>query len=126
MNAYISPVPIHEHIQNKFLACTREVGVPILSQNIDLKYVVPEAKQEGEKCKETPEPTFIFKTSSRSNNRSATLILPRRTCTLAVILVPNLNHMFMAYLDPKNVLSFTENKRCLGDLPIVSAMTTTL
>ena len=32
----------------------------------------------------------------------------------------------MAYLDPKNVLSFTENKRCLGDLPIVSALTTIL
>ena len=36
INAYISPVPIHEYIQNKFLTCTREVGDPILSQNIDL------------------------------------------------------------------------------------------
>ena len=45
-NSYISPLPIHEYIQNKFLTCTGEVGDPILSQNIDLKYVVPKAKQE--------------------------------------------------------------------------------
>ena len=45
-NSYISPLPIHGYIQNKFLTCTREVGDPILSQNIDLKYVVPKAKQE--------------------------------------------------------------------------------
>ena len=43
-NAYISPLPIHEYIQNKFLTCTREVIDPILSQNIYLKYVVPKAK----------------------------------------------------------------------------------
>ena len=45
-NAYISPLPIHEIIHNTFLTCTREVGDPILSQNIDLKYVVPKAKHE--------------------------------------------------------------------------------
>ena len=42
---YIYPVPIHEYIQNKFLTCIRKVGDPILSQNIDLEYVVLKAKQ---------------------------------------------------------------------------------
>ena len=32
-------------IQNKVLTCAREVGDPILSQNIDLMYAVPKAKQ---------------------------------------------------------------------------------
>ena len=45
IEAYIYPVPIHEYIQNILLTCTREVGDPITSQNIDLKYVVPKAKQ---------------------------------------------------------------------------------
>ena len=45
-NAYISPLAIHDYIQNKFLTCAREVGDPILSQNIYLKYVVPKAKYE--------------------------------------------------------------------------------
>ena len=45
-NSYIAPLPIHEYIQNKFLICIREVGDPILSQNIDLKDVVPKAKQK--------------------------------------------------------------------------------
>ena len=44
INAYISPVPIHGYIKNKFPACTREVGDPTLSQNIELRYVVPKAK----------------------------------------------------------------------------------
>ena len=48
-NSYISPLPIHEYIQNTFLTCTREVGDPILSQNIDLKYVDPKAKQKEKK-----------------------------------------------------------------------------
>ena len=46
INACISPFPIHEYIQNKFLTCSREVADPILSQNIHLKYVVPNAKQK--------------------------------------------------------------------------------
>ena len=44
MNVYISPMPIDGYIQNKFLACSREVTDPILSQNIDLKYVSASAK----------------------------------------------------------------------------------
>ena len=55
INAYISPLPIHKYIQNKFLTCSREVADPILSQNIDLKYVVPNAKQKLEECKQAPE-----------------------------------------------------------------------
>ena len=39
-NAYIYLVPIHGYIKNKFLTCTREVGDPTLSRNIELKYVV--------------------------------------------------------------------------------------
>ena len=54
-NAYIFLLPIYEYIQNKFLTCTREVGDPILSQNIDLKYVVPKAKQGNKNCEQTPE-----------------------------------------------------------------------
>ena len=46
INDYISPLPIHEYIQNKFLTCSREVADPILSEKIDLKYVVPNAKQK--------------------------------------------------------------------------------
>ena len=46
INAYISPLPVHEYIQNKFLTCSREVADPILSQNINQKYVVPNAKQK--------------------------------------------------------------------------------
>ena len=48
---YVPPFTIHNYIQNKFLTCTREVGDPILSQNIDLEYVVPKAKLEKRKCK---------------------------------------------------------------------------
>ena len=33
----------------KFLTCTREVGDPILSQRIDLKYALPKAKQQETK-----------------------------------------------------------------------------
>ena len=49
MNTYISQMPIHEYIKNKFLTCICEVGDPILSQNIDQKYVVPKAKQRVKK-----------------------------------------------------------------------------
>ena len=42
---YIFPVCIHEYIKNKFLTCTREIGDPTLSKNIDLNYVVPKDKQ---------------------------------------------------------------------------------
>ena len=35
-----------------------EVGDPALSQNIHLKFVVPKAKQENKKCKQTPEDVF--------------------------------------------------------------------
>ena len=52
--SYFCIVPIHEYIQNKFLTCSCEVGDPILSQNIDRKYVVPKAKQE-KKCGNTRE-----------------------------------------------------------------------
>ena len=45
-NAYILQLPICEYIQNKFLTYCREVAEPILSQSIDLKYVVPNAKQK--------------------------------------------------------------------------------
>ena len=53
INLYISPLTIHNYIQNKFLTCTREVGDPILSQNIDLKYVVPKAKSGKKMQKKT-------------------------------------------------------------------------
>ena len=46
MNVYISSMPIHKYIQNKFLTYSREAADPILSQNIDLKYEVPNAKQK--------------------------------------------------------------------------------
>ena len=46
INAYISSITIHKYIQNKFLTCSREAADPILSQNIDLKYQVPNAKQK--------------------------------------------------------------------------------
>ena len=55
INAYIPPLPIHEYIQNKFLTCCCEVADPILSQNIDLNYVVPNAKQKLKECKQAPE-----------------------------------------------------------------------
>ena len=55
INACISPFPIHEYIQNKFLTSFREVADPILSQNIDIKYVVPNAKQKLKECKQAPE-----------------------------------------------------------------------
>ena len=55
MNVYVCPVPIHEYIQNKFLTCNCEVGVPILSQIIDLNCVVPKAEQDGIKCKQPHE-----------------------------------------------------------------------
>ena len=55
INAYIYPLPIHEYIQNKFLTCSCEVADPILSQNIDQKYVVPNAKQKLKECKQAPE-----------------------------------------------------------------------
>ena len=48
-------MPIHKYIKNEFLICTREVGDPILSQNIDLKYVVPKTKQKGGKSEKIPE-----------------------------------------------------------------------
>ena len=48
-NAYISQLHIHEYIQI-FLTCAREVGDPILSQNIYLKYVVPKAKLEKKRA----------------------------------------------------------------------------
>ena len=51
INLYISPFSIHKYIQNTFLTCTSEVGDPILSQNIDLEYVVPKAELEKRKCK---------------------------------------------------------------------------
>ena len=44
-----SLLSIRGYIQNLFLTCTREVGDPILSQNIDLKYVDPKAKQKEKK-----------------------------------------------------------------------------
>ena len=46
INDYICYLPIHGLINNKFLTCTREVGDPTLSQNIELKSVVPKAKPE--------------------------------------------------------------------------------
>ena len=52
---YIFPVSMHEYIKHIFLTCTREVGDPVLSQNINLKYVVPKAKQGKTICKQTPE-----------------------------------------------------------------------
>ena len=55
INAYNSLLSIHKYIHNKFLTCSREVADPILSQNIDLKYVVPNAKQKFKKCKQSPE-----------------------------------------------------------------------
>ena len=55
INSYMYPLPIHEYIQNKLLTCSREVADPILSQNIDLKYVVPNAKQKLKECKQSPE-----------------------------------------------------------------------
>ena len=55
INAYICPVPIYGYIKNKFLTCTREVGDPTLSQNIELKYVVPKAKLRKKNCKKIPE-----------------------------------------------------------------------
>ena len=55
INAYISSIPIHKYIQNKFLTCSREAADPILSQNIDLKYKVPNAKQKFKKCKQPPD-----------------------------------------------------------------------
>ena len=61
-----------------------------------------------------PEPTVTLKMSSRSNNWFVTLILPTGTCTVAEILVPESNHMFLAYLDPKNVFSDTENNLFSG------------
>ena len=51
IDLYISPLSIHNYIQNKFLTCTLEVGDLILSQNIDLKYVGPKAKSEKENAK---------------------------------------------------------------------------
>ena len=54
INVYISSVPIHKYIQNKFLTCSREAADPILSQNIDLKHEVPNAKQKFKKCKQPP------------------------------------------------------------------------
>ena len=44
-------MPIHKYIKNEFLTCTREVGDPVLSQNIDLTFVVPKAKQRVKKAK---------------------------------------------------------------------------
>ena len=61
-----------------------------------------------------PEPTVIFKMSNRSSNRSETLILPTGTCTVAEILVPESNHLFLACLDPKNEFSDTENNLFSG------------
>ena len=55
INAYNFPGPIHKYIKNKFLTSTREVGDPILSHNIDLKYVVSKTKQKGEKSEKLPE-----------------------------------------------------------------------
>ena len=46
IHAYISQLSIIEYIQNKFPTCSRVVADPILSWNIDLKYVVPNAKQK--------------------------------------------------------------------------------
>ena len=60
INAYIYPLPIHEYIQNKFLTCSREVAAPILSQNIDLNYVVPNAKKNLKECKQAPE--YVLRT----------------------------------------------------------------
>ena len=47
-------MPIHKYIKNEFLTCTREVGDPILSQNIDLKYEVPKGQTGQKICKQTP------------------------------------------------------------------------
>ena len=55
INAYICPVHIYGYIKNKFLTRTREVGDPIISHNINLKYVVPKAKSDFFLCKQTPE-----------------------------------------------------------------------
>ena len=55
INAYICPVPIYGYIKNNFLTSTREVEDPTLSQNIELKYVVPKAKLGKKKCKQFPE-----------------------------------------------------------------------
>ena len=54
MNVYTFSMHIHKYIQNKFLTCSREAADPILSQNIDLKYEVPNAKQKFKKCKQPP------------------------------------------------------------------------
>ena len=43
-----------KYIQNKFLTCSREAADPILSQNIDLKYVVPKAKSEKKNATKKP------------------------------------------------------------------------
>ena len=48
INGYIYSVSIHEYIQNKCLTYICEVGDPILSQNLDRKYVVSKDKQGGE------------------------------------------------------------------------------
>ena len=45
---YIYAVSIHEYIQNKFLTYICEVGDAFLSHNLDRKYVISKAKQEGE------------------------------------------------------------------------------
>ena len=45
IEVYIFLVSIHEYIKNNFLTCTREIGDPTLSKNIDLKYVVHKDKQ---------------------------------------------------------------------------------
>ena len=52
---YIFPVSIHEYIKNKFLTCTREIGDPTLSKNIDLNYVVPKDKQGKKIGEKIPE-----------------------------------------------------------------------
>ena len=38
ISVYSFPESIHEYIKNKFLTCTREIGDPTLSKNIDLNY----------------------------------------------------------------------------------------
>ena len=50
---YIYPVSIHQYIQNKFLTYICEVGDPVLSQNLDRRYVVSKAKQGGEMRRNT-------------------------------------------------------------------------
>ena len=55
INLYISPFTIHNYIQNKFLTRALEVGDPIISQNIYLKYVVPKAKLKKKKYKQLSE-----------------------------------------------------------------------